>query len=1559
MPYCDRSKPGKHVCRPNAASVVICPNVNDSACIKNGCDPKTGACHLAKLATGTVCDDGDQCTKSTSCADGSCASGTYVCSCKTNEDCIGVDDGDLCNGVPYCDTSVPGNFKCKPNPSSAIHCPQNQNTQCLQNQCNPKTGGCGLQPFAGTKACDDDEPCTVNDTCSNGACEGGGAKDCNDKDACTTDACQKGKGCIHKLENCDDGNTCSVDKCDPATGKCDFGTSLKDGAACNADNNGCTLNDTCDKGACFSGIQVKCQLGEGACDVSVCQSEGPIQYKCLLGTKKDGEACDDASSCTIGSTCKTGKCQSTGQERLWTHVSSAADTDFSFSDVVAVGSEVIAAGSKHTLTGGKLTASFARLVRLSIDGKVLSTWEKKSDNPSAPVIAAGVKLLASGDLLTAGTLQNGGNWRVFVARLSADLKTQTYVRDHKPYEGVVVHALALLPDNGAVVVGDAFHPGLGNFIPLVRTSSSGHLLSAAKVASAVNNDVGHDVVTLPGGQVLIGGQTGAIDAKRYGLLVRADLTGKVIWRRQAQLPGAAGSFLTDVEYSAGVGITTTGSQTVDGASKYFIARYDLTGLRAWYRLSTGDAEPRDTLRLDSGKLLVAGLAPSGDGGKDAWAMLTDAAGNPTWQQSFDRLAGSTVKGDAELVATATFNNGFAIVGNVASSPKRAVIASISAWGQRTCSLAGGCGGIGPDKCDDGKPCTLDLCDTKTGKCQHTSLDGLICDPQDGCTVNAACEKGECKADPNGFKWVRGYPWHKGTGEWQKFAGARLLHGTRDGGTLIFGHYRSANSNEATTVHTATLRKVDHTGALLWEVEHPAKRVWEVLQSNGVYAYPQKYSLHERADGEIWLWGWTGDDWAHASGFIDRWDATGKFIGTITDSFATGSFTIGISALIERADGDIIQFNRNRFVRRDQALKVVATQEAPKNSGIPAIDVALEAAAGKTMAFGSFNGDGWVGRFAANGVREFGKLSTTAGAAMIDAAYTTNGNLSVAAVSAGSNTTVLRIYTFDVSNGSHLASVVFKSMPYGYPDVAVSQAPGTGWAFLVHKGYNEFVNHLYVGTLAGVPLYDRQLDGGVSAGMFALALGYDGESLIYGGYGVGDDGKARTYMHKTGPWGLAPCTTAAKCASKSRADCGDGDACTLDLCDPDKGCQNAVLDCDDGNACTTDSCDKKVGCLNKTIICADDGLACTTTVCQPVTVTLNLDRVAGGESTESVKELAGCNHRPVQDCIDGNTCTIDGCDKTGCTHKDADCDDNNVCTHNTCGRSGTSYKCAHPAVVCDDNEPCTIDACLKTSGCVFIEAAKGIKCEDDLVCKLGEGACEGGKCIVKPPGAISGCHSSQPSPTCVHTLNNSSGKLATYVGKLWIDADGDGKNPKLETCDMAAGGYQLKYNDGTTRDDAGWAGAQDTRCPLPAEGGGANSNRYVRYVNFPRYYTGKPGPQQIIIAKLKVPDKHTSVRLKFRLFAWTALVSQLDVRLQVGGQLVYDDGLAKLGIGATEFQGLLGCSPDKLWNGGYSEKVIDTKLAHTGGDLEMVLSGTPTAADTQGYVVLSDVQIWTK
>jgi len=166
-----------------------------------------------------------------------------------------------------------------------------------------------------------------------------------------------------------------------------------------------------------------------------------------------------------------------------------------------------------------------------------------------------------------------------------------------------------------------------------------------------------------------------------------------------------------------------------------------------------------------------------------------------------------------------------------------------------------------------------------------------------------------------------------------------------------------------------------------------------------------------------------------------------------------------------------------------------------------------------------------------------------------------------------------------------------------------------------------------------------------------------------------------------------------------ATCSDGDACTQKDACKDGQCSGQALSCDDENGCTTDSCDKTAGCQHVTnSLACDDENACTTG-----------DTCGGG----------ACVLASAVTCVDGNTCTDDGCDKaSGCTFNanEKPCNDGSLCTvGDAC--SGSACQ-AGSAEDCDDGNGCTVDSCDAASGCVH-SAASGTPCEDGSKCTAGD------------------------------------------------------------------------------------------------------------------------------------------------------------------------------------------------------------------------------------------------
>jgi len=147
----------------------------------------------------------------------------------------------------------------------------------------------GATPRPG--ACDDGNPCTENDHCQNGTCQGT-PFDCNPVDHC-------------EGVTCDDGNVCTDDTCDPATG-C-ITTDNHD--ACD-DGDPCTLQDQCSGGSC-QGSPMDCDDGNPCttdyCDPNTCAGDTCTSTYCMHVVLEG--PCDDGDLCTQGDMCVNGICE--------------------------------------------------------------------------------------------------------------------------------------------------------------------------------------------------------------------------------------------------------------------------------------------------------------------------------------------------------------------------------------------------------------------------------------------------------------------------------------------------------------------------------------------------------------------------------------------------------------------------------------------------------------------------------------------------------------------------------------------------------------------------------------------------------------------------------------------------------------------------------------------------------------------------------------------------------------------------------------------------------------------------------------------------------------------------------------------------------------------------------------------------------------------------------------------------------------------------------------------------------------------------------------------------
>jgi hypothetical protein len=262
---------------------------------------------------------------------------------------------------------------------------------------------------------------------------------------------------------------------------------------------------------------------------------------------------------------------------------------------------------------------------------------------------------------------------------------------------------------------------------------------------------------------------------------------------------------------------------------------------------------------------------------------------------------------------------------------------------------------------------------------------------------------------------------------------------------------------------------------------------------------------------------------------------------------------------------------------------------------------------------------------------------------------------------------------------------------------------------------------------------------------------------------------------------------------------DGDG-LIDCSDPD--CNGT---CIDGNACTVDSCDPSThqcvhdpAPLNGTA--CDDGLFCTQNdTCQAGT----------------------CTGAPAN-CSDGDPCTIDTCDEgtNACLNTPAPngsaCDDGNACTQNDQCNGGT---CAGTSFSCDDGNVCNgIETCNPATGCV---PGTPLDCSDGLACN-GTETCD----------PVSGCQAGTPldCSAAADGCNDASCiEPGTCVRTPKIDGFGCDDGNVCTLNDRCLGGVCVGSSTGDTDGDG--------YCDLQEIQAGCNANDYREIPPQPNVYAG--------------------------------------------------------------------------------------------------------------------------
>ncbi len=266
------------------------------------------------------------------------------------------------------------------------------------------------------------------------------------------------------------------------------------------------------------------------------------------------------------------------------------------------------------------------------------TWTRRIGSPYYSEFADDVAVLADGTTIAVGaTLAQGhGNWDVDAVALDS----AGNVLWEKTYGGTgndQAHAVAQVPGGGLLIAGEtsSFGPHTPNFY-VVRTDTSGNVVWEQNYDGG-SSDYARAIVATTDGFAVAGERYVTSPQWDYDMwVVRADATGTMSWDWHSA-DDASDDYIYGLAFAANGDLLAAG-QALHPAGNWDFAvlRFDGAGNLLWKKLYGGSSTDvgRAIAELPNGDLLAAGYTNSfGAGSYDGWLLRLDAAGHTRWTRT--------------------------------------------------------------------------------------------------------------------------------------------------------------------------------------------------------------------------------------------------------------------------------------------------------------------------------------------------------------------------------------------------------------------------------------------------------------------------------------------------------------------------------------------------------------------------------------------------------------------------------------------------------------------------------------------------------------------------------------------------------------------------------------------------------------------------------------------------------------------------------------------------------------------------------------------------------------